>query len=416
MRRLVRFVACGLVLASAIAGCGDASRDFSPTVLTHGPAPTGTPIKIGLIYTATGGFEVFRPAKTVADGWADWINLEQGGVNGHPVEIVAIDDKGSGDAATAAGRQLVEQDKVQAVIYESPVAGALLTPYFEQNGIPVIGGNSADLEVTKTGEGVFAASTQGLVSRIGPMLVSQAVGLKSIAEVVCSETPSCELVGEEMRQQAARAGVEYLGTVKVGEADPSLIGPCLQLAEWNPETLGLSTSITLAKRLIPECRLQGYQGKYIVYSHTANDVDIPKLRVEPVLLQVSGFPWWADAEPVAQFRDVLHRYTGDVTLGVTATTTWTALELFRKAMSTGPAAEVPVQALDVLASFKRIKNETLDGLLSQPVDFTGSAPYASMNCFWVAQYSNHKYTVIPPRGDSGNGATGDLASTCYQPQ
>ena len=66
-------------------------RDHRPPLPPRAPAaPTGTPIKIGLVYSETGRTALtYGMTDGVANAWAEWVNTEMGGVNGHPVEIVA---------------------------------------------------------------------------------------------------------------------------------------------------------------------------------------------------------------------------------------------------------------------------------------------------------------------------------------
>ncbi len=95
-------------------------------------------------------------------------------------------------------------------------------------------------------------------------------------------------------------------------------------------------------------------------------------------------PWWADAEPAQRFRDVIDRYAPDTPMGSTATGTWSTLELFRKAMKAhGPGADKAVDAAAVRDAYAQIKDETLDGLLPQPLTFGANTPQRRHLCVAV---------------------------------
>src|SRR5688500_10949393 len=93
-------LACALVMALALAACGDdddsggssSSSDGSSTgsatsTPSSGKTPTGDPIVIGIICSCTG---VFTPTNGNSDAvlraWADSVNAS-GGLNGHPVKV-----------------------------------------------------------------------------------------------------------------------------------------------------------------------------------------------------------------------------------------------------------------------------------------------------------------------------------------
>ena len=51
---------------------------------------------------------------------------------------------------------------------------------------------------------------------------------------------------------------------------------------------------------------------------------------------------------------------------------------------------------------------------AQPVTFAKGQPAALVNCYWAMSFNtdDETPTMIQPTGESGNGATGDLATTC----
>lgn len=56
--------------------------------------------------------------------------------------------------------------------------------------------------------------------------------------------------------------------------------------------------------------------------------------------------------------------------------------------------------------------ETLDGLLPKPVTYVAEGFQPVLNCFWMFDMQDATFTSVA-LGDSGNGAEGDLASTCF---
>ena len=121
-------------------------------------------------------------------------------------------------------------------------------------------------------------------------------------------------------------------------------------------------------KVVEECTLQGYEGVWGAANNTviASEFEgIDGLRLAGV---INGFPWWADAPPVEAYNTALETYGGGVDgRNPSATSTWAALELFRKAMGEyGPAADAEVTAADVVAAYQQVTDETLEGLLPSP--------------------------------------------------
>ena len=131
---------------------------------------------------------------------------------------------------------------------------------------------------------------------------------------------------------------------------------------------------------------------------------------------IHGFPWWADAPPVETYNTVLESYGGGVDgRNPSATTAWAALELFRTAMGEfGPAADAEIAAADVVAAYHQVTDETLDGLLPSPLSFVAEGAQPYVPCFWLYEMQDGEFSTVT-LGDSGNGESGDLQSSCFPP-
>lgn len=101
-----------LTLFLFIAGCGKAKT-------TTAPAPKSTskePYKIGAIVDASGpAASLGEPERDTLKMLADELNAK-GGINGHPVELIILDNKSLESEAVLAAKRLIDQDKVLAII------------------------------------------------------------------------------------------------------------------------------------------------------------------------------------------------------------------------------------------------------------------------------------------------------------
>ncbi len=101
------------MLALLAGACGD--KDTTGTT-AGGSQPTGDPVVIGAIVSATGANSALgAPERNVLEMMEGYIN-GAGGVLGRPLEIIIEDDKSDSAAAVTAANLLIEQKKVVALI------------------------------------------------------------------------------------------------------------------------------------------------------------------------------------------------------------------------------------------------------------------------------------------------------------
>jgi len=75
------------------------------------------------------------------------------------------------------------------------------------------------------------------------------------------------------------------------------------------------------------------------------------------------------------------------------TAAYATMELFKKALTSRDAGlpDRPTRA-DVVRAYGTIREETLDGLLPQPITFKPDEPQDLVNCFWLATYDGGEFT------------------------
>jgi branched-chain amino acid transport system substrate-binding protein len=380
--------------------------------------PTGTPIKIGLVYSETGRTALtYGMTDGVANAWAEWVNTEMGGVGGHPVEIVLGDGQSTGEGAVAAATELLGEGVVGIVIQDSTAENAIAET-ITAAGVPMIGGTSngrpSDSGDAHWPNSYFPMATSNPSSAASTMVAAQAAGLTKYSAAVCAEVPACAEAGGLYGAVGPMIGVEFKGLVTVGAADPSYTAPCLELINQDPDVINLGLAPQTGIAVIDECKLQGYEGAWAIGNNSVTAPDFEVVEDLRLVGSLNGFPWWADAPPAQTFRDVNEEYgDGDDVRNSSATTTWAALELFRKAMGeSGPAADAEVTAADVISVYQGISGETLDGLLPMPITYTADGFQPLVSCFYLFDMEGGEFKSINV-GDSGNGETGDLQSSCF---
>lgn len=382
------------------AGCSNEAVD---------PATT---IKIGLITETSGTFAPEgEGVPEVAQAWVDWVNDEFDGIAGRKVEIVLKDSESQPAVAASAARELVEREQVAMIAVESGLAQPAIWDYLESKQIPLIGTDNG----TRNDDTPSTVFTTDLgfpeQAQAGPV-VAKLVGADSIASAVCSEIAACKGIGTTLGDFAPTAGVDYKGGVTVAATATDVTAQCLEIVDSGAEVLANFLVAVPAKRLIDTCVAQGYQGQFLQVS--VNEHNFDKLGDGPMLGVSYDFPWWSDAEPVVKYREVMETYDVPFYQSFQNSNLWASLELFRKAMENeGPGEGEDVTGASIIEALRAgVQDETLGGLLAQPLTFAEDSN-TRINCFWaIKRAADGTFTTLSGEGESGNGVKGDLASVC----
>jgi branched-chain amino acid transport system substrate-binding protein len=103
------------------------------------PGVSNDTIKIGGIFSESGGIDATVEEDTVRACFQMY--NAQGGINGHKLQLVSYDDGLNGDTAYSEAVKLDTSDHVFAIVgWLAPFGEARAAPYFEQHGIPIVGG------------------------------------------------------------------------------------------------------------------------------------------------------------------------------------------------------------------------------------------------------------------------------------
>ncbi|WP_157901499.1 ABC transporter substrate-binding protein [Frankia sp. EI5c] len=387
--------------------CG--SDDSSDSAAAAGL--TGTPVKIGMAVPLTGDTaDTAKASVGVAKAWASWVN-EQGGLGGHPVEILSADSKASGQVMLAAMKRFVEDENVSAVMIADTSAEGAVGEYLAGKNVPVVGAQGFDTTLWSKLPNFYSLTTTFPTTLAGQVAVAAELGAKKFGVIVCAEVPACREAEKVFQPLVEKQSLEYTGLATVASADANFTAACLSQIQQGADFISINVKPAIAVRVMADCRQQGYKGYFGRNSSgfsQASDETVADTRSG---VNLNAFPWWADAPAAKNFRDIMAKYDDDVDYRDSGSTaTWTALELFRKALG-APAGDVTRQS--VTDAYSKISDETLDGLLPMPITFTAGQAAAKVPCFWLASYSaGADNPELLPVKTAGNGASGDLASTC----
>ena len=135
--------------------------------------PAGAPIKVGAIVTQTGAIN-FAASAQATKAYFDMVN-RNGGVNGHKIVLDMRDDQ----LDPARGRQQAQQLLASGVFaftgWNAPLTENGITPFLEQNKIPLIGGFGEQEEYHSPYAFAFSATYGHFGFEMGSYLAEQGV-------------------------------------------------------------------------------------------------------------------------------------------------------------------------------------------------------------------------------------------------
>ena len=406
-------IALALTLTASACG-GNAAGGTSTTGGASQAALTKSEIKLGLLISKTGSSASSdKDGADSATAWQQWVN-DNGGIAGHPVKLVIMDDKGDGATSLAAAKTLVEDSGVLALTSQESNTEAAVSSYLKTQSIAVVGATGYSPTIWGALPNYFSTVPAGFPTDVLAQFVSaKAVGATKWTAVSCAEVAACKATEPLYAPAAKQQGLTYIGAQSVSSTAPSYTAECLKLIRSGADFIQIAVSPAAAKRLIADCKAQGYTGWF---GATAGSVNAELTKVSGLRLAggLQGFPWWADAPAAKQYRDAMARYQPKAdSTNPGATSVWAALEMVRKALAN--AGDSPTRQ-DVFNGLYALHDEDLGGLLPQRMTYTKDKGAPQVLCAWLYKLENGKFSSAAQSGSSGNSvASGDLKTDCVTP-
>ncbi len=226
-----------------------------------GGAASGTPVKIGLIAS-----ESIEPTLLPgAQAAVKYVNQELGGIGGHPIELVACDEKADPAAAAACSQQMISSNVAGVIGYPivwgaiggAKAIGTAKIGYYgtadqvsitQPNGYPLFGG-SPQTSVVALAMSALKLASLNIMTLDNPLAVGGAKLLQASLESHNIAVPSV---------------VQY----KLGAAD--LATPVTQLLKGNPPAIYFIGDSADLRRSLVITTQAGYKGKIFVSSSSTS--------------------------------------------------------------------------------------------------------------------------------------------------
>jgi branched-chain amino acid transport system substrate-binding protein len=182
------------------------------------------PYKVGAIFSVTGGASFLgEPEKKTAEMIAGWINAE-GGINGHPLELIIYDDETDATKCNVAMKKLISQDNVSVVIGPSTSGNSMaIVGVAEKEMVPMISCAAAKTIVLPVESRHWVFKVAGSDIHVSQRIFAymQSKGIQKVA--IMTATDAFGASGrDELLAFASQFGITIVADEKYGPKDTDL--------------------------------------------------------------------------------------------------------------------------------------------------------------------------------------------------
>jgi branched-chain amino acid transport system substrate-binding protein len=360
--------------ALALTACGSAGGG-------SGGASSGAWV-IGSIGSYTGPFaSSLGPTQQTIDAWAKWVNAN-GGISGHKVKLININDQGNPATSNASVRQLVEQDHVIAIVADDSVLSPVWASYVQAKGVPVIG---APFDaIFAANPDFFPNGTTLQTVQYGAMAEAKKAGKSRFALFYCAEAATCANSVTLVKSLAPKAGETVAYTPQISATATSYAAQCLGAKQHGVGAIEVGEASATTLNVFDSCAQQGYHPLVIGNGGTVTAAWAKDPNVSGAITIQPDFPVFDTSTPAGRaFRSAMQKYAPGVlsapSFGANEAEAWTAGLLFEAAAKAGRLGSAPTPA-GVVKGLYALHGETLGGL-APPLTFRRGKH--SVNCWFV---------------------------------
>jgi branched-chain amino acid transport system substrate-binding protein len=241
-RALAALVIAIVLLMTVVAGCSTAGTTATTSSTATGTAATGTPIKIGAVVSLTGSYAAIGAAeKTALDMEVKRIN-DAGGINGHPIDLIIKDDATDAAKAQAAVTQLIDQDKVVAVIGASGTGQTVaMRGAVDRAGVPDVSMAGGTAVVKPFDPLVFATPWSNAIVVPYELDYMKKQGIKTIALIGDSGGFGKDGMAT-FAAEAPKAGIKIISSQTFNLGDTDMTAQLSKIKATNPDAVVIVTA------------------------------------------------------------------------------------------------------------------------------------------------------------------------------
>ncbi len=324
-----------------------------------------------------------------------------GGINGHPIELVVADDNGDPAVHLSRLRQLFEKEKVIGFV-NMPAAtlSKASLDYLESKSVPYIDTDGSNTLAGSSPMSFTMGSSAAALNGAEFSAVSTLTGPgPKVGYIVCLEVQQCADYADSFAAFAKRAGLTPVYGAKATLTSPDFTQNCLQARSAGAEFIFIRADPNSIKRIARDCSRQGYLPRYVFAGGTTDATFPGTPGLQGAIIPSQVFPFTATDSPEAKrFQaEMIKTRTVDQIIAGNALG-WVAAGVLAKALGQIGPADTPATP-GLLKGLWMFKNERLGGS-SLPLTYAqGSLPdHATRSCSFPMTITDGRW--VAPKGNA----------------
>ena len=315
-----------------------------------------------------------------------WTNAH-GGINGHPVKLVQMDDAGDTARGVAAAETEIADHVLAVVGNSSNGTEVAYAPHLAQANIPMVGGDDYDT-IWEQNADLFPTMATVSVKGYADDYAAKFAGATTVAAAYCREVAACLQDVQAQKAAAPALGVTYVIGPTASFVAPDYTAQCLVLGNSHAQAYYFSSGVPGIEHMASDCQRQGFKGLWVLPQPDNNELKATGLSAKAIGqdLQLSFF---ADVPATQAFRDGMAKYASGVPIQIDSLRIWAAFDVAKKALEN--VATEPLTSQAVKDGLYMLQGFTDNGILP-PLTYVKDKPTV-VKCFEVWGISNGKFTL-----------------------
>jgi branched-chain amino acid transport system substrate-binding protein len=349
---------------------------------------------IGNIGTYSGDNSAnFANGDKVMTAWQDYTNAH-GGIDGHKVKVITMDDAGVGSTSVNDVKKLVQSDHVLAIVGMSSGDSADWDTYTKAHNVLVIGGSTPVPDFFQLANWFPVGTTANESVPDLLLYAKQTLDETSGAYLYCVEAPVCAQLEPVYAGAYKAIGGNLAYTSSFSSTAPSYTSQCLAAQAKGVQDLEIVGPAPVVPKIAQNCEQQGYNPHILLNDVVLTPALASSLGSARAVFGADALPFNETGTAAAKaFHAALAKYEPSVLNPSSFTqideVDWASGQLFAAAAEAGDLGNKPTSK-QLEAGLYKLKNETLGGL-TPPLTFHKGKP-TSVSCIFIMGISNGKIT------------------------
>ena len=349
------------------------------------PAPVvaGSPVVIANVGTQSGPVgNAMVPFVQGIQLWVKDVNA-RGGLNGHPVKFLVLDDNSDPGRHRALVQEAVEVRHALAFLGNAaPLSGGAGVAYVTDKKIPVILVCGCEpwayespmmFPATANGDTALRVIIESAATRSVP------AGKAKLGVLACAEAQVCRDADRVWAKHARDFGFTQVYRGQYSITQPDFTAECLAMRNSGAEFTQITATPSTFRNIVASCTRQGYRPTYGMTLSMVEEGQKDDSTLQGAMASALVFPYFQTGTPATDaFATALRNYGQGLTPGLGLTQGWTGGKLLERAAAALPEPPTTGAILNGLWS---VKGDDLGGLTG-PLSFTANQPATPVACWF----------------------------------